>query len=545
MAQRDAAGLHGHLVRHQAVQPGFSARASHFPLAERREVDDTDLLAQVAAFVADMFEVVAATEAELVLRLHAFRREPVGTLPAVTLAEHAAHLLDLVVHRARLRRTRVFTLFVGEVHGEHVAVGFFVLGHHVALAGVGAETTRVDGEHVDARLALGDPFRQLPARTASGGDAEAVAFVQPQAALAPGRADERAAVRGVGDGAVDDGLDAALFQRRHATLRRFDVRDEAFDFAVEQALAEPLGHAVREAGRGAALVGAQNPAAALFAQVVRLVRLAQHGQFLAAVLAVLDQLRRLVVDDVLVLDRDGRHVDAEHLAGLAGVVAGGAHHVFAGHFAAAGGELPLARGQLHGVGHFGLFVDFSATHACALAQRHGQVGRGDVAVVRVVQRADDVRRVAAIAQLHERPQALHFLGGDDAERHADGVGGAAVLQVFVHAVAVGGETQVAGDVEADVLAGFGGQVLVQVHRVLVELAHGVAHVEQRQQAGGVPGGAGGELGALQQGHVRPALLGQMVEGADADGASADDDDSVMALHANFSAAARIPDCATV
>ncbi len=167
--------------------------------------------------------------------------------------------------------------------------------------------------------------------------------------------------------------------------------------------------------------------------------------------------------------------------------------------------------------------------ACALAQRHGEVRRRDVAVVGVIQRADDLRRLGAVAELDQRPQIAHFLGSDDLEGHADGIRGAAVLLVFVHALAAGREAQIAGDVEAHVLAGFGRQPLVQIHRVLVQLADRVAHVEQRQQARRMPGGPGGQFGALEQHHVGPAFEGQMIERADADHAAANDDDAGMSF----------------
>ena len=40
----------------------------------------------------------------------------------------------------------------------------------------------------------------------------------------------------------------------------------------------------------------------------------------------------------------------------------------------------------------------------------------------------------------------------------------------------------------------------------------IAHIKERQQAGGVPGRTGGELFALQQHNIGPALFGQVIEG---------------------------------
>ena len=77
----------------------------------------------------------------------------------------------------------------------------------------------------------------------------------------------------------------------------------------------------------------------------------------------------------------------------------------------------------------------------------------------MIERTDNRGRVGAAAELGERPQLFDPRRADHLERHADRVGGAAVLLVLVHALSTGGETQVAGDVEAHVLAGLRGRRL--------------------------------------------------------------------------------------
>ena len=84
--------------------------------------------------------------------------------------------------------------------------------------------------------------------------------------------------------------------------------------------------------------------------------------------------------------------------------------------------------------------------------------------------------------------------------------------------------------EADGLAGLGFEGLVEIDRVFVQLADGVAHVEERQEAGGVPGGAGGQLGLLDQDDVGPAALDEVIKRADADDSAADHHHARMALH---------------
>src|SRR5580765_302102 len=71
---------------------------------------------------------------------------------------------------------------------------------------------------------------------------------------------------------------------------------------------------------------------------------------------------------------------------------------------------------------------------------------------------------------------------------------------------------------------------VQVDRVLLQPRDVRLAVEGVHAAGGMPGRAGGELTLLQQQHVAPADLGEVVEHAGADNAATDDDGSGSGLH---------------
>ncbi len=117
------------------------------------------------------------------------RREKIRPLPAVDRAEHRAERLHPVVARRLPQRPRGDALLVGIVHGEDFCVGLLVLLDQIPGLGIGAEAARIDAEHVDGRLALDDPFGELPARAAGGGDAEGMALVEPEilSPPAPGR----------------------------------------------------------------------------------------------------------------------------------------------------------------------------------------------------------------------------------------------------------------------------------------------------------------------------------------------------------------------
>ena len=254
---------------------------------------------------------------------------------------------------------------------------------------------------------------------------------------------------------------------------------------------------------------------ALFTHVVGGVGLPEDRQFGEALRLALLQLRDRVGHEVLVLHRDGWQVEVHHRAHLPRPGTGGGHNRLADDVAPRGLHQPLARTGALDAYDLGVAIDLGPPVARALGQRLRHVRRGHVPVVRVEDGAHEAVEIA------ERPQRADLVGADQLEGDADGVRHAAVAAVLVHPLLVGGEAQVAGAVEAHRLPGLFLQLLIEVDRILVELADAVAHVEERQQACGVPSGACGELGLLDQHHVRPAELRQMVEHAAADDPAAD------------------------
>src|SRR6266853_2525250 len=233
----------GNLVGDQPIEPALRPGSGDLVLGERGEIDEAHALAHEARFVPHVLEIVAAPETPAIPALYAWRGEPVGTLPAIALSPHRALGIDQRVHRTGLRGPCVGALLVREVDDEHVAVGFFILFDDIALAGVRAEAAWVHRQHVDPRLALDDPLGELPAGAAGGGDAEAVALVEPYVAQPPGGSDERAAIGAVGDRSIDDVLDAAVLQRWHPARGRLDVRHQAIEIAGKEAAPAPVGNA--------------------------------------------------------------------------------------------------------------------------------------------------------------------------------------------------------------------------------------------------------------------------------------------------------------
>src|SRR5690606_6604146 len=117
---------------------------------------------------------------------------------------------------------------------EDVGVGLLVLGAQVAARRVGAKAAGVDAHHIDRRLALYDPFGELPSGTAGSRHAKAVTFVEPEVRELPGWPDDRATVRRIGNRPIVDFFNPDLSEGRHACDGRFNVRPKALQVLLEQ-----------------------------------------------------------------------------------------------------------------------------------------------------------------------------------------------------------------------------------------------------------------------------------------------------------------------
>ena len=184
---------------------------------------------------------------------------------------------------------------------------------------------------------------------------------------------------------------------------------------------------------------------------------------------------------------------------------------------------PLRAGPAVGVG-LPAPGDLDAAAARAAGQRLGHVGRVDVAVGRVEDRADQ------ILGAHQRVAPGDLPRGQPLEGHAAGLGGGGVEAVLVHPRLGLGHAQVAHHAEARVEPRLPLQGLVEADRVVVDVGRGVAHVEVGQQPRRVPGRAGGELVALHQQRV-PARPAQRVGDPGAHRAPAHDQRPNMRPHA--------------
>ena len=92
------------------------------------------------------------------------------------------------------------------------------------------------------------------------------------------------------------------------------------------------------------------------------------------------------------------------------------------------------------------------------------------------------------------------------------------------ALGVAGEPQAAIALPAGGEPGLGLEPVVERDRIAEQLGDVGVGAKLADEAGGMPGRAGGELAALEQQDLADAHLGEMIGGRAADDAAADDDD---------------------
>jgi hypothetical protein len=178
---------------------------------------------------------------------------------------------------------------------------------------VAAEAADVELPHVDARLAVDDPFGGEAARASREHDPEDAEAGEDVEVTQPGHGPHQAAAVGrVGVRAVDDRPDAGVREHRQTVGRRRERLLDLVEVRRQQLPVEAVGDAVDRPGLRIALERPDQQRLALLPHVVRRVRVTQDRQ-LALQPHDLAQRRR---DDVVVLERDERQVSAGEAAHL-------------------------------------------------------------------------------------------------------------------------------------------------------------------------------------------------------------------------------------
>ncbi len=160
-----------------------------------------------------------------------------------------------------------------------------------------------------------------------------------------------------------------------------------------------------------------------------------------------------------------------------------------------------------------------ALAARALRERHRDADRVGAAVLLDVEPREQVVGPGERKQVGDlRRRDLVDVDAEQAVERGDPA-------VLLEAVGVGGGLDEAGAAKPGRLAGLVLEPLVEVAAVLAHPRRGLRRrAERHHQTGGVPGGAGGELVALEQQHV-PARVGEVIRDRATDDAAADDDDA--------------------
>ena len=402
------------------------------------------------------------------------------------------------------------------MHGEDLGIGFLILFDEETAACIVAEPARIDAHHVDGRLPINNPVCQLPAGTSGRRHAKAMAFIEPEILKAPCRSDNRRAIRRIGDGAVIHLLDAHFAKGRNAAHGCQNIGLQTLQRVGKQFIFTIGRRSIDIAGRRADFIRAKQKATGFFAHVIAGIGFAQNAHFGQSLLLALHNRRMLLGHDILMLNGDDGNVETDHCARLARKVTRTGNDVFTGDVALIGRDQPFTIGLLRDRRDRGVTINRGAALPCALCQRLCQICGLDIAIFRMLDRADHTLRVT------QRPDFLDLLGRQEVHIHADGAGNACIILIFVHPVLRRRKPDVGYLRKADIQLCLCLKARVKPDRILVQFADRIAEVEQRQQTGCVPSRAGGQFLALQKNNIGPSKLSEVIQRANAHHAAAND-----------------------
>ena len=262
--------------------------------------------------------------------------------------------------------------------------------------------------------------------------------------------------------------------------------------------------------------GAEEQARPLAPQVEADVRVAHEGKEPG----VLFQRRVGSGDEVLVLERRDRNVLPGEARDIGTVESGRVDDGFADDRSPAGPDLPFpAPGSLQ-AGDTGEPNDLRPARPRRCRQRVGELARIDVALVGVVEPAQD-RVVGAPPGMHR----LHLAGRHHGQLEAGGHRDPDEVTEEVHPVASMGRPERAGMPVRDGMSDLLRQILVEPPRVVAGPHAEPGVGEGGDVARGVPGRARGQLVLLNQHAVADACPRQVPETGGADRTASDDDDA--------------------
>ena len=310
-------------------------------------------------------------------------------------------------------------------------------------------------------------------------------------------------------------------------VAEFEVRRDPVEVGLEKLAAELPRRVLGAPRHAGAFIGAEHHAGTLLAHVDLGLEVDDVGQLVAALLVVGNHLRHLVGDEIHVLHGQHGKLDPHHAANLARPEAAAVHHMLGVDVALVGDHVPGAVGAVLQLLDLGVLVDLGTADA-------GRLGIGmrgafgvEVAVGRVDHGADE------ILLLQKRMHLLGFRHGDDLGLKTEiARAGMRHLQPF-HAFMGVGEDQAARAVQPAGLARDLLELVIKRDCVALQLGHVRIAVQRVEAARRMPGGSRGEDVALDQHHVLPARLGEMIEHRTADDTAADHHHTSLGLHGNI------------
>ena len=424
-------------------------RAAEDELGEAGCLHDSDPAANSEGFFANGVPGVGAAEGDLLNGVEPWLLEPQCAFESVRVTPDRVFSDEPVVDRRRFERACGREHLVGELDTEPSAVVLLHLLARVLERGVVAVPCDIHPPDVEAWIAVGHPVGERQADTAALAEPGHDGACAPEAGEAADRTEQRVAVGGEGERAVDDLFDTGVLEHGEVTKADVERLCDPVEVGGEEPHAEVPRCLLDRPWFAALLVRAEQQPAA-FLTHVDLAAEVDAVQDLAVFGVVVGDGGDVLGQQVHVLHGEHRQLDAGHAADLAGPEATGVDDVFA-----ADGALYLATGCLDDldVPAFGgssqradptVAVNGSAVVSGALGVRVGHAGGIDVTFVGVVHRSHEV------LLLEQRHELLRLRDADELGVHSEVPTASVSHAQPVHALLAVGQHESAGQMNSTV-----------------------------------------------------------------------------------------------
>ncbi len=366
---------------------------------------------------------------------------------------------------------------------------------------VEAVAGEVPGKHVIFGFAGDNPLGQHGAKAAGLGEAGDDTVAAVVVFQFRHRSEQRCRVRRPDHRPVDHPFHTGIAEGRHAFAGAHVIGLDTLKIIGEEFMAEIEWCSFLGPEFTVLFIGTNQETQAFLAHVVFAVTIGDRWQAAAD----FGNFRHGLGYEILVFGRLQGQVDTSQLSNLARPKSGGIDHNIGMDGALVGDHKPGTIGLLAGAGDGAEALDAAAHFARPSGIGHGDAGRVHIAAVLLEHDAADT------VKIDERVFLFSFLAAEFIELHAKLAGLGALQAQLVFAIPSLGKIKRTGLEHAAGLAGFLFQLLVELHRVILQLGDVVVVMQAVQVGCSMPGGAGSQFIALQQDNVLPAQLAQVVE----------------------------------